>query len=74
MKKHKVIKLANLPPRFPIYGLLVVYLCMDKWHAPEWLWGVYGFTAGLLIIAWGYAIWTAEEIDIFKNDESSTTP
>lgn len=55
----------NLPTRLPITQTLTVFLAMDYWNAPEWLFGVVCFSA---VIIWGatiYSIATQKMEDVF---------
>lgn len=64
--KRKVISPKNLPVKYPIAWTLVFAFALDKWHAPEWLWGAVGF---LVLISWIAAISLkikVEEVDIFE--------
>lgn len=67
MKTRKVIR--NTPTKLPIIATLVTYLCLEKWSAPEWLWGVLG---AIFVIIWIIAIvdiWNCERIDIFETKD-----
>ena len=64
MKKRKVI--TNIPTRLPVAVTLVTYLCLDKWSAPEWLWGVLGIIFAVIWIITIIDIWNCERIDIFE--------
>lgn len=67
MKKRKVIK--NTPSRLPVIASLVAYLCLDKWNAPEWLWGVMGVIFAVIWILAVVDIWNCERIDIFETKD-----
>jgi hypothetical protein len=55
----------NLPTKMPITQTLTVFLAMDYWNAPEWLFGAVCFSA---LIIWGatiYAIATQKMEDVY---------
>jgi hypothetical protein len=54
MKHPKVLSFKQFPTRPPITQTLVVYLMMDKFHAPGWLWGV---VITLWVIIWATVIY-----------------
>ena len=64
--KRKVISHANLPHRLPIWPTLVTLLMLDRYNAPQWLYGAMGL---LFLIVWAlvfYGMATQEKIDIFE--------
>lgn len=68
--KKKVISRNCLPTRFPFMFTAVVYLLMDKFGAPGWLWGVVG---SLLALCWigsihEFVTQTQVQIDLNKED------
>jgi protein-S-isoprenylcysteine O-methyltransferase Ste14 len=67
MEPKKVIKRSNLPPKLPITGALVVYLCLDRWQAPGWLYGAFGAIFAVYFIVVLAMIWNEEEHDLLKN-------
>lgn len=40
MDRKKVIDRKNLPVKFPIFQSAVIYIMLDYYGAPGWLWGV----------------------------------
>lgn len=64
MTKRLVIK--NVPSRLPISLTLCIYLCMDKWNAPEWLYGVMAVLGIIVWIVIAIDIWNDVRIDIFQ--------
>ena len=61
----KKIHHKNLPTRLPIPLTLSVFLAMDYWNAPEWVFGIVCFSA---VIIWGatiYSIATQKLEDVF---------
>jgi len=68
MKKRNVISSENLLPKSPIIPALVFYLCFDKWHAPEWLYGVVGFIYLIWLITWIIDLFNVKNVDIFDKE------
>ena len=56
----------NLPTRLPITPTLTIFLAMDYWDAPEWLFGVVCFSAAIIWGATIYSIATQKLEDVFK--------
>lgn len=64
MKHPKVLARKQLPAKLPILNTLVFYLILDKFHAPQWLWGAVGL---LMLLTWGvciYVIATQQQIEL----------
>jgi hypothetical protein len=55
----------NLPTRLPITPTLTIFLAMDYWNAPEWLFGVICFSAAIIWAAAIYSISTQKTEDVF---------
>lgn len=62
----KVIEYQNLPAKPPLFGTLVVWLSLDRWHAAPWLWGAIGALMLLIWISYFYGLATQQRTDIFK--------
>jgi hypothetical protein len=62
----KVIKHKNLPAKLPISQTLTIFLAMDYWCAPDWMFGAVSFAAVVVWIACIYSIASNESIDLFK--------
>lgn len=69
MKKRKVIPRKNIPVHWPISMTAIAYLLLDKFKAPEWVWGIGGTLAVITWILAGISIFTAEETEIFEEKE-----
>ncbi len=65
MKKQKVIKKSNLPSKSPLLFILILYLCLDKWNVPQWIWGIAGTFCFLLILGFIWTMFFEEPTDIF---------
>jgi hypothetical protein len=59
----------NLPTKLPITPTLTIFLAMDYWDAPEWLFGVVCFSAAIIWAATIYSIWNENTEDVFKDKE-----
>lgn len=65
----RVIANNNLPTRLPLWSTATWFLLMERFNAPQWLWGSLGF---FFLLAWGAAIYgvvTEEKVDLLKSDE-----
>lgn len=67
MNKLQYISKGNLSPNLPIQFTALVYLFMDKFNAPGWLWGVVITILVILWLAIFYVLANAKHIDIIKN-------
>jgi hypothetical protein len=59
----------NLPTILPITPTLTIFLAMDYWDAPEWLFGVVCFSLAIIWAATIYSIWNENTEDVFKDKE-----
>jgi hypothetical protein len=66
----KVITYGNIPTKPPLYQTIVVWLCLDRFEAPEWGWAVFATLAVLIWIICFYLIYKEETVDIFKKEEA----
>ena len=68
-KTRKVLQQNNLPTKLPLWQTAVAFLLMERFNAPEWLWGVFGF---FFFIVWCtniYSLVTQENVDLLNNDD-----
>lgn len=63
----KVIHTKNLPARLPIVPMVVCWLALDHWNAPQWLYGVFAALFGIVVIAFFISKHKEEDVDIFKD-------
>lgn len=70
MKKN-VISSKNLRFRSPLSLILLLYLCLDNWSAPQWVWGAVGLLCIMFIIVFIIDIYNTNEVDIFDNDNDN---
>ena len=68
MKTKNVIKRSNLPTNSPIISGLVLYLVLDKWNAPGWIWGAVGLLYLIILINWIVETIRQKEVDILQSD------
>lgn len=54
-----------MPVAFPVFPTLTLYLMLDKFNAPGWLWGVLGTVMAIIWIACIVEIYTCEDVDVF---------
>jgi len=66
MKKISVIHSSNLPFK-PITPLIVLWLLLDRLHAPEWLWGMYYLFMAFVLYCYCIYLSTRKRIKIFKD-------
>ena len=69
MKKHKVISGRNLLMSNPAMVILLWYLLLDKWNAPQYVWGIVGTIYAIVMIVTIVNWCNSENIDIFKENE-----
>jgi hypothetical protein len=65
----KVIAMSNLPVRAPFWQVAVTYLLLDRFHAPQWIWGACGVIWAIGIIGYFAMRWREISVDIFRKDE-----
>lgn len=69
MKPKKVVAFKNLPSRLPLWQTLTWFLTMERFNAPQWLWGCLGL---LFVFFWCesiYGICTQEKVDILNGEK-----
>lgn len=69
MEKIKRISHKNLPVKIPVTSTAVIYLYLDKYNAPGWLWGVVVTLIVIVLILTISIIYKEDKVDIFKEDE-----
>lgn len=53
-----------MPRRAPVISTLVVWLALDHWRAPQWLYGA----IGLFVLI----VWVAFVVDVVKYEDEET--
>lgn len=66
----KELKNANMPSRPPIISTLVVWMALDHWHAPMWLYGALGTLYLFIWVGLIYAMFSSESVDIIARVEA----
>lgn len=67
--RQRVIRRANLPMRMPLWHTLVLYLFLDRLHAPGFVWGAVGLYLALGWGVWIYAQFTESPVDVLSNSD-----
>ncbi len=65
----RVISGKRMPVRLPIVGCCVWWLMLDRLHAPDWVYGLVGGVAVLVLIGLAVVVWKQVEVDVFKDGE-----
>lgn len=69
MKTRKVIAFSALPNRLPIWQGAIVWLLLDRFKPPQWVWGAtlcfYAILFGAIAVSMAYEI----KVDIFAGRE-----
>lgn len=60
---------ANLPPKLPALGTLVIYMALDYFHAPQWLWGAAVVVLAIVWIVMIVALANAKYVDLLPGDK-----
>jgi hypothetical protein len=66
--KKKVISYKNLPQSLNFYGIVTLWLLLDKFNIPQWGWGIYWTIVVLGTIGVFINIYNEEKIDIFNKE------
>lgn len=72
MKHPKVISRGQFPARLPTVATIAWFLLLERFHAPQWLWGIAAFLA---VIFWGaciYAMYVQEPVQLRELTDKST--
>lgn len=64
--KKKVLALSCFPMRMPLFETATLFLVVDRFQSPEWVWGAVGVFVVLLWCAFIYDRVTTEEVDILN--------
>lgn len=59
-KKRFVLPADHCMTRPPLMSSVVLYMALDLYHAPGWLWGVMGTLMAILWIGWALVMWQQE--------------
>lgn len=72
MKKRKVISPNHLPTKIPLIAGLVLWLALDHWNAPEWVYWVVASIIGLISVLSVYRLITDKYINVTDEDIEET--
>lgn len=64
----RVIAYDNIPFRLPIGGTATVWLLMDRFNPPGWVWGAMAVLVAIWWVVWLYAITHQKEVNLFPKD------
>jgi hypothetical protein len=64
---RRLIWTGNLPMRIPIWQTLLVWVALDHFRAPAWLWGGAALFLILLWAAWIHQVSTRDSVDVLSN-------
>ena len=67
--KRKVVSYKSLPAHIPLLSTAVIYLFLDKFHAPEWLWASVGTLWAIFFITCTVVVFAQESVDLFLKSE-----
>lgn len=70
MKEKKVISRQNMPTRIPLVSALVVYLALEHFNSPEWLYGALGVLFLAAFISSFVRLWRESQVDLFGEKEN----
>lgn len=65
----KVISYKNMPVRLPVGGSCVLYLLLDRFQAPGWVWGVLGTLLAILWIVAVHKMFTQKQTELFEAEK-----
>ena len=67
MSERKVIKIENLPTKFPATSTAVCLLAIDVWNIPSWGKGVIWTLLALIWLGAAINFYREKRIDIFED-------
>jgi hypothetical protein len=60
----KVIAHKNLPVRPPVTASIAMWLFLDRYQAPGWIWGVIGTLMAFAWVLYFVGVWLQEQVDV----------
>lgn len=69
MKTVKHIKRSNLPPNINILAPFTLFLILERFGAPLWLYGVLYTLYGIAMLLTVFLIFVGQEVDLLGNDK-----
>ncbi|MEQ9426985.1 MAG: hypothetical protein RJQ09_21360 [Cyclobacteriaceae bacterium] len=70
MKAPKVISRKCLPVKLPLLSSTILYMALDLYSAPEWLWGVAITVMTILWIATIWLLFIEKRVNIFESTQN----
>lgn len=70
MKEMKKISRKNLPATLPLFKAMFLFMFMDYYNAPEWLWGIVIFLALIVFGLSIYSLSTEKLVDLFEGEKT----
>jgi hypothetical protein len=67
--KRKVVSIDNLPSQVPVFSSLTLWLALDHWHVPQWMYYALGIFIFIMCTSAIIKIKNQIEVNIFKEDE-----
>ncbi len=71
MKQNKVVADKNLPMRAPLWQSLLIWLMLDRLHAPGVAWGVAYTIMVMIWVVFFISFWTEKPTEIFTDNTGS---
>lgn len=62
----KVIHYKNMPPRLNLTTLIVYWLLLDRFSAPQWVMAFYWLFVAFVLVAVGLTFQNVRYVDIFE--------
>jgi hypothetical protein len=64
VNKRKALASKHAPRRLGLSLYAVVWLLLDRWQPPGWVWGVVGTVCAVVFIASLIDFFTAEDVEL----------
>jgi len=68
---RKALSHKNQPKRISLAGSLIVWLMLDRYQPPGWVWGFVLTLTGIVLLAQACDALLAESVEIFPEDKNS---
>lgn len=59
-----VLSMTNMPLRLPWQATILLWLLLDRLHAPGWVWGAVGFLLVIVWISWLIDVCTHRNVEL----------
>lgn len=67
---RKEIKWSNMPSRPPVVSTLVIWIALEYWRAPGWLWGSIGVLVAVQWVSEICGMFARESVDVIERIEA----